>query len=143
MLFLYIEKCVREKADMLIKKQHTSDPDILINSKKSVTFRYMPMNGIINGLYKYISPKKQILAVNDYLEGLERQYASFHELGHVVFKHKGRLLLNCPRISDIKEEYEANLFATYMIVKHNNITKENVDEYTLPKKVSELIHKFL
>lgn len=143
MLFLYIEKYVREKADELVKEQHTSDPDALIDSKKSVTFNYVPMNDTINGLYKYISPKKQILAVNDYLQGLERQYAAFHELGHAVFEHKGRLLLNCPGISDIKEEYVADLFATYMVVKHNSITKENVDEYRLPKRVGELIRKFL
>lgn len=140
---MYIEKCVREKADRLVKKQRTSDPDALLKSKKSITFDYIPMNGIINGLYKYISPKKQILAVNDCLQGLERQYASFHELGHAVFEHKGRLLLNCPGISDIKEEYVADLFATYMVVKHNSITKENVDEYRLPERVGELIHKFL
>lgn len=143
MLFLYIEKYVRDKADKLVKKQGTSDPDALLASKKSVTFSYLPMNDTINGLYKYISKKKQILSVNDYLQGLERQYAAFHELGHVECEHKGKLLFNCPGVAEIKEEYEADLFATYMIIKHNGITLENIYEFVLPKRVRELAHKFL
>jgi Zn-dependent peptidase ImmA (M78 family) len=143
MLFLYIEKLVREKADKLIKKQGTSDPDALLDSKKSLTFSYLPMNDTINGLYKFISKKKQISSVNEYLQGLHRQYACFHELGHVEFKHKGKFLLNCPGVDDIKEEYEADLFATYMVIKHNGITKENINEFILPKRVQELAYKFL
>lgn len=134
---------MREKADQLIKAQGTSDPDKLLKSKKNITFSYLPMTEAINGMYQYISAKKQILSVNDFLEGLERQYASFHELGHVELKHKGKLLLNAPGINDRKEEYAADLFATYMVVRHNGITKENVEEFMLPKRVEELIHKFL
>lgn len=140
---MYIEKYVRKKADRLVKAHGTSDPEKLIKGKKSVTFDFLPMNDNLNGFYKYISPKKQIASVNDYLEGLVRQYACFHELGHVEFKHKGRLLLNAPGNNDRKEEYEADLFATYMVVKHNGITLENVEEFVLPKRVGELIHKFL
>jgi Zn-dependent peptidase ImmA (M78 family) len=143
MLFLYTVKYIRDAADRLIKRQHTTDPVELLDSRKSVSYKYVPMSDNVNGLYKYISPKKQILSINNYLEGLQRQYASFHELGHVVFKHKGRLLLNCLGVSDIKEEYEADLFSTYMVMRHNGITKENVDEFVLPKRVRELIHKFL
>jgi Zn-dependent peptidase ImmA (M78 family) len=141
--FLYIEKYVRGKVDKLIKKQGTSDPSKLLASKKSVTINYLPMSDNINGLYKYISPKKQFLAVNDDLEGLVRDYACFHELGHVELKHKGKLLLNAPGINDRKEEYEADLFATYALVKHHCITLENISEFFLPKRVNELIHKFL
>jgi Zn-dependent peptidase ImmA (M78 family) len=68
---------------------------------------------------------------------LNRQEAAFHELGHVVCGHKGRLLLNCPSVNDIKEEYEANLFSIYMIMKHNVITRENVDDFVLPKRVRD------
>ena len=143
MLFLYIENFVREKVDKLIKRQGTSDPNELIASKKSITFCYLPMNGNINGMYKYISSKKQILSINDYLEGLDRQYACFHELGHVEFKHKGKLLLNAPGINERKEEYMADLFATYMVIKHNSITLENINEFILPDRVNELAHKFL
>lgn len=143
MLFLYIENYISEVADKLVKRQGTSDPDMLIRSRKNVTFSYFPMNETINGLYEYISAKKQILAVNDYLEGIDRQYASFHELGHVVLKHKGKLLLNCPGINNIKEEYEADLFATYMIVKHNNITKDTLNSFVLPKRITDLVYKFL
>jgi Zn-dependent peptidase ImmA (M78 family) len=143
MLFLYTVKYIREAADKLIKEEQTIDPVALLNSRKSVTCSFVPMSDNVNGLYKYISAKKQILSVNDYLEGLERQYASFHELGHVVFKHRGRLLLNCPGVNDIKEEYEADLFSTYMVIRHNGITKQNADEFFLPKRVSELIYKFL
>jgi Zn-dependent peptidase ImmA (M78 family) len=134
---------IREAAERLIKKEHTTDPDKLIASKKNITFEETPMTKNINGIYQHISEKQQILSINMYLQGLHRQYAIFHELGHVVCGHKGRLLLNCPSVNDIKEEYEANLFSTYMVMKHNGITKENVDEFVLPKKVQELIHKFL
>ncbi len=134
---------MREKAGKLIKAQGTSDPDKLLASKKSITFSYLPMTDSINGMYQYISSKKQILSVNDYLEGLVRQYACFHELGHVEFKHKGKLLLNAPGINERKEEYTADLFATYMVIKHNGITLENINEFILPKRVSELVHKFL
>jgi Zn-dependent peptidase ImmA (M78 family) len=143
MLLLYTVKRIRGMIDKLIQKQGTSDPDALLLSKKNVTFKYLPMTGNINGMYSYISSKKQILSVNDYLQGFERQYASFHELGHVECKHKGKLLLNCPSINYIKEEYEADLFSTYMMIKHHGITKENIDEFVLPRRVSELIHKFL
>jgi Zn-dependent peptidase ImmA (M78 family) len=96
MVFLHIEKYVRKKADNLIKAQSTSDPDNLLASNKNITFRYLPMTDSINGMYQYISDKKQILAVNDYLEGLERHYACFHELEHVELEHKRRFLLNAP-----------------------------------------------
>jgi Zn-dependent peptidase ImmA (M78 family) len=140
---LYKENYIKEIADNLINTQGTTDPKILIDSKKTVYFRFAPMSSAINGMYSYISEDEQIIVVNDSLDGLARQYACFHELGHAELEHKGRFLLNSVGVNDTKEEYEADLFSTYMVIIRNGITKENTDEFILPKRVSELIHKFL
>lgn len=144
MLFLYIENYIKGIIDTLIKRYGTSEPEELIKAKKNVDFAYEPLTNDVNGYYIYISEKRQIVRINENLDVLGRQLALFHELGHCIMMHKGKLLLNCSTtICNRKEEYEAELFAAYFFKLHNGIIRENINDFTIPIKNKELMMRFL
>lgn len=125
----------------MIKKHKTTDPVEIINKYKNITLIYVPLSQNINGYYKYISEKKQLIVINSNLDEQHQQLALFHELGHYKLKHKGRLLLNSPSISNIKEEYEADVFATYCFTIHNSIDKNNINNYLVSNRIKDLFMK--
>jgi len=143
MSFLSVKNNIIAMVDELIKNEGTTNPMDLIKNKKNLTFQYSQLSDNVKGYYLYISEKKQILAVNETLQGCEKQFTLFHEFGHCIMKHKGDLLLNSFSTESRKQEYMADLFATYMFVVHNHITKDNVNDFILPKRARELIHNFL
>lgn len=140
---LYIENYIKNVVNKLIRQQGTTDAEELIKSRKNLTFEYESLSENIKGFYTFISEKKRIMAVNEDLEGYEKQFTLYHELGHCVLNHKGEMLLNCPSTKCRKEEYEADLFAAYIFTLHNNITKDNINELLLPTRAKGLINKFL
>lgn len=144
MFFLYIENYITKTIDKLVIKYGTSNPEELIKSRKNIDFAYEPLTTDVNGYYIYISEKRQIVRINENLSFSEKQLALYHELGHCIMKHKGKLLLNySTAINNRKEEYEADLFAAYFFKLHNGIISENINDFTIPMKAKELIRKFL
>ena len=141
---MFIEERIRENVESFIKKNGTSDPEEIIRSMKNIDFAYEPLSKNLNGYYLCLSEKRQIIRVNENLEGLRKQYALFHELSHYISGHRGKLLLNSiTTISNIKEEYEADLSATYFLVVHNDISKDNIHNFVLPDRASVLINRFM
>jgi Zn-dependent peptidase ImmA (M78 family) len=130
-------------ADELIESQGTTNPEELIKSRESVTFQYTSLTDNVRGLYIYINEENQLLTVDEALKGYDKQFTLFHELGHNILDHRGDVLLSSLSIKGRKEEYDANLFATYMFIRHNNITKENVGDFVLPKTAMLYIDRFL
>lgn len=140
---MFIEERIKGNVEKFIKKYGTSDPEKIVKNMKNLDFAYEPLSENLNGYYLYLSEKRQIIRVNENLQDTLRQFTLFHELSHNVSKHKGKLLLNTTNISNIKEEYEADLCATYMFIVHNKITKENINEIKIPSRAKDLIDKFL
>lgn len=141
---MYIEKNIIDIVNYLIKKYDTNNPEELIKNMKNVDFAYVPLTKNINGLYLYISEKKQIVRVDTNLNPIFKQYTLFHEVGHCILKHRGEILLDCLSTTNKrKEEYEADLFATYFFKLCNGISKENIDNLIMPHRAKDLINKFL
>jgi Zn-dependent peptidase ImmA (M78 family) len=130
-------------ADELIKSQGTTNPEELIKSRETVTFQYTSLTDNVGGLYLYLDEDNQLLTVDEALQGYEKQFTLFHELAHNILDHRGDILLSAISIKSRKEEHDANLFATYMFIRHNNITKENVGDFVLPKTLMLYIDRFL
>lgn len=137
-------ECIKFEADKQIKRYINElgylDPMLIVKNLKRVHFSIEPLTDSINGFYNYISPNKQMIVINSNLTEEEFQFTLFHELGHYFLGHKDKLLLNSSFTMNLKEEYQADLFATYMYVNYKNI--DYLDNKTLlPKKVSELKEK--
>lgn len=116
----------------------------MIKHMKNVDFKYEDLSNNIRGYYIYISQKRQIIRVNKSLSENARKYVLFHEIGHCILNHRGKVLLYTTNsINKIKEEHYADLFAAYCFKLYRNITNNNIDEILLPKKVKELIQIFL
>lgn len=141
---MYIERYILEATESFIKKHGTGHPEEIVKSIKNIDFAYEPLSNTLNGYYLYLSEKRQIIRVNSNLKTIEKQITLFHELSHHNLKHRGKILLNSAiSINNIKEEYQADLFAIYAFIKHNNISKENINDYIVPERYRDLLHKFL
>lgn len=140
---MYIEDNIKSLSNKIIKKYGTSNPLTLIKGRKNITFNLISLSKNVNGLYTYISEKKQMILINKNLNGAELEFALFHEFAHYILGHRGEILLACTNTSSRKEEYEADLFATYMFLTNNLITKDNIDDSTLPYRARQLAEKFL
>lgn len=140
---MYIESYIKSLGNKIIRKYGSCNPIELINERKNLTLNFVPLTKSVNGLYKYISKKRQMIIINENLNGLDLQFALFHEFSHYSLEHKGEILLARSTTSYRKEEYEADLLAVYLFIRHNNITANDVNSMVLPKRVKELAGKFI
>lgn len=132
---------IQSVADEVINDYEDLDPVHIVRSLKRVEYNTQPLTKNINGFYKYISPNKQMIVVNEYLSGDNFCVTLFHELSHYFLKHKNTLLLNSSLTTNLKEEYEADLCATCLYLEY--IKKHRPCEDTIyPKRVSELMKYF-
>lgn len=132
---------IQSIADKVIDKYDNLNPIHIVKSLKRVEFQTAPLTDNINGFYKYISPNRQMIVINENLSNEDFYMTLFHELSHYFLGHKNTLLLNSSFTSKLKEEYQADLFATYLYLHYvkKHCDAENI---TYPKRFYELIKYF-
>ncbi|MBV4430720.1 ImmA/IrrE family metallo-endopeptidase [Clostridium tyrobutyricum] len=140
---MYIENYVRKTINGLIEKYGTSNMIDIVHSNKNLCIYFCSLTEDLNGCYKYFSPKRQIVVINEDLSEHGKQCALFHEYGHCVLEHKGKTFSNSISAAYTKEEYEADMVSAYMFLVHNHIDNERINEIVLPDRVMSLIYKFL
>jgi Zn-dependent peptidase ImmA (M78 family) len=145
---LFIENYIRRKVNKLIKKSATSNPEIIMRTTlKHIDFDYAPLSKNLNGYYLYLSKNKRVIRVNSSLDEIKKQFVLFHETGHCVLEHEDQVLLDradsMDSVDKLRNEYDANLFASYFFKIHNNIDKNNLNGICLPEYIKYLISKFL
>lgn len=141
---LSIYRYIQDVADDVINTYESIRPVDIVKSLKRVEFKILPLTDSVNGFYKYISPNRQMIVINENLNEEMFIFTLFHELAHYFLGHKNTLLLNSSFTSSQKEEFHADLYATYMYLtykKENSI--ETLDNSLFPNRVKELIHHFL
>jgi len=141
---LSIYRYIQDVADDVINTYESIKPIDIVNSLKRVEFKILPLTNSVNGFYKYISPNKQMIVINENLSKEMFNFTLFHELAHYFLGHKNTLLLNSSVTSMLKEEFQADLYATYMYLNYiNNSSYESLNNNYLPNRVKELLHYFL
>ncbi|MBY0754565.1 ImmA/IrrE family metallo-endopeptidase [Clostridium sardiniense] len=130
---------IKNLADDLIKETDCTNPVELVKQLKRVEFSIQPLSNSVNGFFNYISPNKQMIVINSNLTEEDFNFTLFHELGHYFLGHKDTLLLNSSYTMNLKEEYQADLFATYMYIKY--IDNYSRDYINYPKRACELLDK--
>jgi Zn-dependent peptidase ImmA (M78 family) len=141
---LSIYRYIQDVADDVINTYESIKPIDIVNSLKRVEFKILPLTNSVNGFYKYISPNKQMIVINENLSKEMFNFTLFHELAHYFLGHKNTLLLNSSVTSMLKEEFQADLYATYMYLNYiNNSSYESLNNNCLPNRVKELLHYFL
>ena len=139
-----IYRYIQDVADDVINTYESIKPIDIVNSLKRVEFKILPLTNSVNGFYKYISPNKQMIVINENLSKEMFNFTLFHELAHYFLGHKNTLLLNSSVTSMLKEEFQADLYATYMYLNYiNNSSYESLNNNYLPNRVKQLLHYFL
>lgn len=133
---------IQSIANEVVNKYEDLDPEHIVKSLKRVEFSKKPLGENINGLYKYISPNRQMIIVNENLSDEIFNLTLFHELSHYFLKHKNTLLLNSSFTMDLKEEYQADLCATWLYLKY--VKKHRCyEDIVYPERVCELMKHFI
>lgn len=141
---LSIYRYIQDVADDVINTYESARPLDIVKSLKRVEFKILPLTDSVNGFYKYISPNRQMIVINENLTEEMFNFTLFHELAHYFLKHKNSLLLNSSFTSNLKEEYQADLYATYMYINYVKKYSHNaLDDNFLPVRVNELMHHFI
>lgn len=132
---------VQSVANKIINEHDDLDPIHIAHNLKRVELSFKPLTDNVNGFYKYISPNRQMIVINENLCGEELNMTIFHELSHYFLGHKNELLLNSSVTRDLKEEYQADLCGTCLYL--NYIKKHRAFEDVIyPQRVCELMRLF-
>lgn len=138
-----IYKYIQNVADNVINTYESIRPIDIVRSLKRVEFTIIPLTDSVNGFYKYISPNRQMIVINKHLSYDMFLFSLYHELGHYFLNHRKDLLLNSSITSNRKEEYQADLYATYMYINYlKRYSSNSIEDSYLPNRVTELIHHF-
>lgn len=132
---------IKSIANKVIDEYDNLNPIDIVKSLKRVEFQTLPLTKNINGFYEYISPNKQMIVINENLSGEDFYITLFHELSHYFLEHKNDFLLNASFTSTLKEEYQADLLATYLYL-HYIEKRCDYEDITYPKRVCELMKYF-
>ena len=138
-----IYRYIQNVADNVIDTYDSVRPLDIVKNLKRVEFKVLPLTNSINGFYKYISPNRQMIVINENLSEEMFNFTLFHELAHYFLGHKNTLILKSSFTYTLKEEFQADLYATYMYLHYiEAYTSCSLEEVSLPKRVNELIHYF-
>ena len=129
---------IKKIVSKLIEKHRTNNP-FKLAKRLNIEIIYDDL-GDIKGLFKKILRRKYIF-INSTLSEFEKKIICAHELGH-AYLHSSRelqfLIDKTTLIRSSKLEYEANLFAHYLIFENNN------DEYFYGKlKMSQELFEYI
>lgn len=133
---------IQSVANGVIANYDDLNPIHMVKSLKRVEYNTQPLTNNINGFYKYISPNRQMIVINENLSDENFKMTLFHELSHYFLGHKNTLLLNSYFTMDLKEEYQADLCATCLYLQY---VKKNrcCEDIIYPERVCELMKHFL
>ena len=98
-----IYRYIQNVADNVIDTYDSVRPLDIVKNLKRVEFKVLPLTNSINGFYKYISPNRQMIVINENLSEEMFNFTLFHELAHYFLGHKNTLLLNSSFTSTLKE----------------------------------------
>jgi Zn-dependent peptidase ImmA (M78 family) len=140
---LSIYRYIQDVADHVINTYESANPLDIVKTLKRVEFKIIPLTNSLNGFYKYVSPNKQMIVINENLTEEMFIFTLFHELGHYFLEHKNNLLLNSSITSTRKEEFQADLYATYMYINYiKKYSFNSLEDSYLPNRAKELIRYF-
>lgn len=138
-----IYRYIQDVADHVINTYESANPLDIVKTLKRVEFKIIPLTNSLNGFYKYVSPNKQMIVINENLTEEMFIFTLFHELGHYFLEHKNNLLLNSSITSTRKEEFQADLYATYMYINYiKKYSFNSLEDSYLPNRAKELIRYF-
>lgn len=138
-----IYRYIQDVADNVINTYESIKPIDIVMSLRRVEFKVLPLTDAVNGFYKYISPNRQMIVINENLQEDMFLFSLYHELGHYFLNHRKSLLLNSSFTSNRKEEFQADLYATYMYINYiKKYSFDSLQKSYLPKRVTELLHYF-
>lgn len=138
-----IYRYIQDVADNVINTYESIKPIDIVMSLRRVEFKVLPLTDAVNGFYKYISPNRQMIVINENLQEDMFLFSLYHELGHYFLNHRKSLLLNSSFTSNRKEEFQADLYATYMYINYiKKYSFDSLEKSYLPKRVTELLHYF-
>lgn len=130
---------IQNVANKLIKKFDTRDPFQLCQAIGVEVF-YADL-GSLKGMYKYLK-KNRFAVINENLDPFTKTLVCAHELGHDIL-HQNLARKVCLQefiLYDIKSrpEYEANLFASEILLPDNIILNLARDGYDIEQISKEL-----
>ena len=92
--------------------------------------------GELMGMYKYIK-KNKVVFINSNLREEERRFVLAHEIGHAILHTKSSCFFsNTANINKIKKEYEANLFASELLIDFEDIDILYLQGYSIGQLAS-------
>lgn len=105
-----------------IYKKYGTNP-FEICKEKDILLQFIDMPFTLKG-YTTTKYRTKIIFLNSKNTEFENEFTCLHELGHIFLKHQDNILFNqtCTLHNNIKEETEANFFATSMILKKYDIS---------------------
>lgn len=92
--------------------------------------------GELMGMYKYIK-KNKVVFINSNLKEEEKRYVLAHEIGHAILHTKSSCFFSSTaNINKLKKEYEANLFASELLINFDDIDILYLQGYTIGQLAS-------
>lgn len=127
-------KYVKRVVENLNEKYKTNCPYELAN-ELDIILIIQPL-GKTWGMYKYINRNK-VIYINSILNEHERRFVLAHEIGHATLHPKSSCFFtNTKNLNKLKREYEANIFASELLINFNNIDSLYLNGYSIGQLAS-------
>lgn len=125
MNFKYIKGIIEN----LKKKYETECPYELANAL-GITLIVCPLGKPL-GMYKYIN-KNKVIYINSILNTHQKRYVLAHEIGHAILHPKSSCFFtNTRNLNKLKKEYEANIFASELLINFDDVDSLYIQGYSI------------